>query len=100
MYLVGAVALTMSAILFGLRMEGFAFSGMVSMCLSFGLVGVFTSASWYTRRMLFDIDTPFDQSDIRNDVILYVIVPLVVAAIITPPAIKLLRQKTAFQDAV
>ena len=92
MYLTGAVSLTMAAILFGLRMETLVLSSIVSMCLSFGFVGAFTSAAWYVRSVLFDLQTSFDQSDMRDALILYVILPLVIAAILAPPAIGLLRK--------
>ncbi|MAK59802.1 MAG: hypothetical protein CMK09_02365 [Ponticaulis sp.] len=97
-YVFGAVALTMLAVLYGARWEGLAFPSMISMTLSFGLVSGFTSANWFVRRILFDIQTPFDQSEVRNAVIVYVILPLVIASILLPPIIRFARQDKVAAD--
>ncbi len=87
-YVVGAIALTVSAIGYGAKWEGLAFPSMIAMCLSFGLIAVFTSMTWLTRRMIHDIQVNFADTSLRNDVILYVVLPLVVAAILFPPVVR------------
>ena len=99
MYIFGTVALAMLSVLYGARWQGLAFPGMISMCLTFGLVSVFTSVCWMVRRMLFDIQSSFDQSELRDEIILFVILPLALASIVLPPVIRLWRGNETLKTA-
>ena len=90
-FVILSFALTFYCVRYGAKMEGLAFSSLVSMCLAFGLTGTFALIAWNTRTILFDLQLSFDASGARSAIILTLILPLVLIAITVPPAIKLLR---------
>lgn len=92
MYLLGVSSLTLIAIFYGTRWQGVAFPAMVSMCTTFGLISVFTGMTWMIRRTVYDLPVKFVDADIRNSIILYVILPLVVASIILPSIVRKCRR--------
>ncbi len=91
MYLLGVSSLMLVSVFFGLRWQGLAFPAMVPMCTTFGLISVYTGMTWMIRRYLLDLQASFAEADVRNSVILFVILPLVVASIILPSIIRKIR---------
>lgn len=91
-YLLGVSSLTLIAIFYGTRWEGMAFPAMVSMCTTFGLISVFTGMTWMIRRVVYDLPVKFIDSDVRNAIILFVILPLVIASIVMPSVIRKMKR--------
>ncbi|MAP93840.1 MAG: hypothetical protein CMK07_02720 [Ponticaulis sp.] len=102
-YVFGAIILTVLAALYANSCDRLGCRSLISLAMSLLLVSVFTSVAWFIRKMVFDLQIGFVASDVRNDVILYVIMPLMIAAIMLPPILMWahvkVRSEQIFGDA-
>ncbi|MFC6197951.1 hypothetical protein [Ponticaulis profundi] len=83
-----SLILTGYAIQYAMRQPGNVLPSIVAMTVSFGLLSVFLSFSWYLRRMLFDLNTNYFLTGERDSLILYVVLPHMMLAILAPVLIR------------
>lgn len=100
-FMIGLLALTVGSAMYACsRMERVAMASLVSMATSFAALAPFTSFNWLVRSMYYDLQVPFTDPVIRDNFILFVIIPMVVLAITLPPVSRFFRKNSMLSESV